>query len=109
MDKRPQLELHRRLARRGVLLEYDTFLNPKYSPDTGVWPLLQQMVSDGLDGQICVGTDMARPTAWARLGGSPGLCALGTQVIPRMRALGFAPPVIARLTGGNILARLVQR
>jgi predicted metal-dependent phosphotriesterase family hydrolase len=108
MDKRPDFELHRTLAQEGVMLEYDTFYRPAYQPEAHVWPLLERMVSAGLDGQIAIGTDMADAGMWMRLGGSPGLVGLITRIIPRLVALGFGPDTIRGLVGGNIARRLAQ-
>jgi hypothetical protein len=45
VDKRPDVGLHRELARAGVLLGYDTFGRPKYNPDQGVWQLIPALVA----------------------------------------------------------------
>jgi len=108
MDKRPDLELHKQLAGEGVLLEYDTFYRPKYRPEENAWPLLEQMVADGLAAGIAIGTDMADAGLWSRLDGGPGLTGLITQIIPRLRAIGCDAQTIHQLTGGNI-SRLLAR
>jgi len=105
LDKRPDLGLHRELARAGVLLGYDTFLRPKYEPERGVWPLLRAMVADGLEGAIAIGLDLAFANMWHYSGG-PGWLALPNQIIPRLRAEGFGAPTILRLTARNVAARL---
>ena len=64
MDKRPDLQLHLELAARGYLLEYDTFLRPKYRPAENVWPLLARALESGLNGAIACGLDLADPTMW---------------------------------------------
>ena len=57
MDKRPDIGLHKELARLGVLLEYDTFYRPDYNPSTNLWPLIEQMVSAGFSDRIALATD----------------------------------------------------
>lgn len=108
MDKRPDYDLHRALARQGVMLEYDTFYRPQYTPDDGVWPLLERMIPDGLWRQVALATDMADATMWGRLGGGPGLTGLMTQIRPRLQAMGASREVVDRLTGGNIASRLAR-
>lgn len=105
LDKRPDLGLHRELARAGVLLGYDTFLRPKYDPERGAWPLLRALVADGLDEAIAIGLDLAPVEMW-RFAGGPGLLALPEQIIPRLRSEGFGAPTILRLTAQNVAARL---
>ena len=90
------------------MLEYDTFYRPKYQPDENVWPLIERMVAEGLGGQVAIATDMAEATMWSRLGGSPGLTGLVTQIVPRLEALGFAPGTIRSLVGENIATRLAR-
>ncbi len=108
MDKRPDISLHRSLAQAGAMLEYDTFYRRKYLPDQHVWQLLEQMVADGLEQQIAIGTDMAEAALWSRFGKGPGLVGLATQIVPRLQAMGFAPATIRRLTGHNIAHRLAR-
>jgi len=107
MDKRPDLGLHRELARAGVLLGYDTFVRPEHNPEEGAWPLLRQMVADGLAGHIAIGLDLAVASMWRHYGGQPGMLALSEQIVPRLRAEGFDESVTAQLTGQNIARYLV--
>jgi predicted metal-dependent phosphotriesterase family hydrolase len=108
IDKRPDFELHRALAQEGVLLEYDTFYRPEYQPETNVWPLLEKMIAASLERQIVIATDMADPGMWTRLGGTPGLTGLVTQIVPRLQAVGFGETTISQLVGGNIANRLAH-
>ena len=108
MDKRSDYPLHAELAREGAMLEYDTFFRPQYRPDEQVWPLLEQMVHNGLDSLVAVATDMADSRMWSRLGGGPGLTGLVNSLVPRMYALGFGEATIQGLAGGNIASRLAH-
>ncbi len=108
LDKRPDLGLHQALAQQGVMLEYDTFYRPRYQPEENVWPLLQQMVAGGFDGQIAIATDMADRSMWSRLGRGPGLTGLITQIIPRLQSVGFGPSTVKQLVGENIAHRLAH-
>lgn len=108
MDKRPDIGLHRALARAGVMLEYDTFYRPQYQPEQRVWHLVEQMVADGLEQQFAIGTDMAHAAMWSRLGTGPGLAGLTTCIVPRLQSIGFALATVQRLVGENIAARLAR-
>jgi phosphotriesterase-related protein len=108
VDKRPDFGLHRELAEAGLLLGYDTFLRPKYQPETGVWPLLRSMVGAGLRGHVAIGLDLARASMWRFGGGELGLLALPNQIIPRLRAEGFDDQTIVSLTAQNIARFLVR-
>ncbi len=106
VDKRPDFGLHRELALAGVMLEYDTFFRPKYEPERHVWPLIRQMASAGLAGQVALATDMADPGLWAELGGAPGLLGIFTIIKEGLTRLSLPPATISGLLGGNIAARL---
>lgn len=108
MDKRADIELHRALAHAGVMLEYDTFYRPKYTPEENLWPLLEQMIADGLASQVALATDMADAGMWTRIGGGPGLTGLFTQIRPRLAEIGVPDETIAQLIGENIAIRLAR-
>jgi len=102
IDKRPDVGLHHDLALTGFRLEYDTFVRPRYSPDQGVWPLLEAMVSRGHARSIAVGLDLADPALWGFAGG-PGLRCLTHDIPLRLRAMGVDDGDVAALVGGTAL------
>jgi 5-phospho-D-xylono-1,4-lactonase len=104
IDKRPDRELHRSLARAGFVLGFDTFARPKYDPERRAWPLLLGLVEDGLAGQVTLGLDLADAGDWNVRGG-PGLTLL-SALAERLRAEGVDAADVAALAGGNAL-RLV--
>ena len=106
MDKRPDPGLHKELARAGVLLGYDTFIRPKYTPEHGAWPLICDMVASGFEKSVAIGLDMAHATMWERYGGSPGMLALPDHIVPRLYAEGMSESDVLRLTARNIAERL---
>jgi phosphotriesterase-related protein len=106
IDKRADFSLHRDLVSAGVLLEYDTFYRPQYAPEANVWPLVERIAAEGLDGGVALATDMADSAMWSRMGGGPGLTGLLDAIIPRLTGLGIPQKSIARLVGGNIASRL---
>lgn len=107
VDKRPDFGLHRELARAGVLLGYDTFARPKYDPEHNVWPLLKQMVADGLEKSVAIGLDLAAAAMWQHYGGGSGMLTLPRDIVPRLHAEGLSDAVIRQLTAQNIAERLV--
>lgn len=108
VDKRPDFGLHQELARAGVLLEYDTFVRPKYRPDKNAWPLLQRMVEAGHATAVALATDSALTSMWRNLGGAPGADALVTVIKPRLEAAALPAEVQDALLGGNIARRLAH-
>lgn len=108
VDKRADFGLHREMAQAGVLLEYDTFLRPRYDPEQRVWPLLFQMIAAGLAGRVALATDMAGGEWWTQIGGGPGPAAFITRIRARLVAAGLDETRIHDLTGGSIAARLTM-
>jgi 5-phospho-D-xylono-1,4-lactonase len=106
MDKRPDHELHRELARTGVLLEYDTFYRPRYDPEKNVWPLLEWMVSAGFDRSVALATDMAETSLWRNFSNAPGLPGFITTIGTRLQNIGIQAGTISQLLGENITRRL---
>lgn len=108
VDKRPDPVLHRELATAGFLLEFDTFLRPKYEPEVRVWPLLEALLQEGLDGAVACALDLADAAQWRFRSGGPGMLGLVEIVRPRLERLGLAQAQIAALLGGNISARIAR-
>ncbi|MFZ3086226.1 MAG: hypothetical protein WA097_06205 [Candidatus Hydromicrobium sp.] len=73
MDKNNNSNLHKTLIKKGVYLEYDTFLRPKYNPEDNVIPLLKDMILSGYAGKILIGSDIDNNTMWKNVGDSGGL------------------------------------
>ena len=106
LDKRPDLGLHRELAQAGFLLEYDTFLRPRYEPERNVWPLLDAMLAEGHARSIACATDLADRSMW-RFGGHPiGVLGLAGVVPDGLRRRGASDAQVRALIGGNVAARL---
>lgn len=106
VDKRPDLQLHRELAKAGFLLEYDTFLRPKYTPADAVWPLIDAMLADGREEAIACGLDLADASLWAFGGGSHGMTGLQSVVAAGLRERGADDEAMRRLLGANVRRRL---
>lgn len=79
-DKVRDPAYHRDLLESGVNLEYDQILRQDPLEDRWTLGLLEQMAGEGYLPQLMVGTDGARRTLWAELGGSPGLADLARRI-----------------------------
>jgi 5-phospho-D-xylono-1,4-lactonase len=106
IDKRSDFILHSELARKGVLLEYDTFYRPKYQPEIYLWPMIRKMVEAGLEDSLVLATDMAESAMYKKIGGGPGLESIPGEVKIRLTELGFSAKAIQQMLGGNIARRL---
>lgn len=71
-DKVSDVGYHRALLETGVFLCYDQGIR---DPEA-TFALVDSMSNEGYIDQVLVGTDGARRSLWATLGGSPGLAAL---------------------------------
>lgn len=71
-DKVSDFGYHRAMAETGVFLCYDQGLR---DPDT-TFGLVAEMIEAGYAARLLMGTDGARRSLWATLGGSPGLASL---------------------------------
>lgn len=77
-DKIPDKGLHADLLASGVNLEYDQALRQAGDEESSTAELLAAMIDAGYLAQLMLGTDGARRTLWASLGGTPGLAWLVT-------------------------------
>lgn len=104
VDKRPDVALHQEMASAGVMLEYDTFLRPKYNPEENVWPLIETMLGDGFADHIALATDMAEQSVWQSAGPKAFILNIGEH----LKAMGIPEEITRKMLGGNILSRLVR-
>lgn len=81
LDRNPDLELHREIAKRGVWLEYDTPGRIKYRPDSQLLDLIER----GDPNRIMLGLDLGQRDYFRAYGGGPGLAYLMNVFAPRMR------------------------
>jgi predicted metal-dependent phosphotriesterase family hydrolase len=63
--------------------------------------LLVHMTSAGHTNQLMLGTDGARRSMWTSLGGSPGLAALSTQLVPLLADQGVDDAAIDQMMVHN--------
>jgi phosphotriesterase-related protein len=106
MDKLMNLNLHKELAKAGILLEYDTFFRPKYSPEENLWILIDEMTKAGLSYRVALATDMAESALYHNLGGGPGLASLPGVIRSRLTKMHIPENNIQQMLGENISRRL---
>ena len=102
MDKRPDIILHTELARKGYLLEYDTFLRPKYEPDKNLWLLIIKMIQAGYEDSIFTGSDIYENEMWDNVSKNGGLPAFFDAITIRLKQSGISSEVIKKIVGGNM-------
>lgn len=71
VDRRVDIDYHRRLLQTGVKLEYDSAFRWKEKPN-GTYRLLEALLPEFPD-QITMGMDAAKHSYWRSYGGEPGL------------------------------------
>ena len=99
-DKLPDPAYHRDLLSSGVNVEYDQSLRHAEEAAPQSARLIGQMWEEGFGSQIMLGTDGARRSLWATLGGSPGLAWLATGFVEILRDHG--------ITESQVRAMLVE-
>ena len=101
-DKIADAGYHRDILSTGAGLCYD---QPLRTPDRTA-DLVAAMVSDGFGRQIFLGTDGARRSLWATLGGSPGLAWLATGFPALLADRGLEATTISALYCDNLAGYL---
>jgi phosphotriesterase-related protein len=82
------IAVHRELCRRGITLEYDTIGRPKYHDDEREGAIITEILEAGYEKQLLLSLDTTRARLYS-YGGSPGLCYILTDFIPRLRRRGI--------------------
>lgn len=100
-DKVPDLSYHRELLASGVNLVYDQALRQPPDERRGTAWLVAEAVSHGFGDQVLLGTDGARRSLWATLGGGPGLAWLATDFVRVLASWGVDDAACRRLFVDN--------
>ncbi len=87
-DKVDDVGYHRDLFATGVNLEYDQALRRPLDATNRTAQLVAEAVGNGHASQLMIGTDGARRTLWASLGGTPGLAWMRTGFLDALGSLG---------------------
>jgi predicted metal-dependent phosphotriesterase family hydrolase len=80
---------HRQILGSGANVEYDQALRQQLTGSTATAELVASMWEEGFGAQIMLGTDGARRSLWAALGGAPGLAWLRSGFPAVMAAYGI--------------------
>lgn len=98
------------LAQAGATLEFDQLTRDhaegSRAPAIG---LITGLVEAGYADRIVIGTDSARRTRWAALGGAPGMSWLASQLPILLTEAGLGPGDIAKIMRDNALRALTWR
>jgi 5-phospho-D-xylono-1,4-lactonase len=100
-DKVADPGYHRELFATGVYLEYDQALRQAPDEERGTAWLTTEMLGAGHGDRLMLGTDGARRSMWASLGGAPGLVWLVTGFTDLLRIRGVTPTQIDAMLVAN--------
>jgi predicted metal-dependent phosphotriesterase family hydrolase len=100
-DKVADVGYHRDLLATGVNVEYDQALRQGPEAEQGTARLVNEVIALGHIRQVMLGTDGARRSMWASLGGSPGLAWLLTDFPRMLEAHGVGPSAVAEMLVAN--------
>jgi phosphotriesterase-related protein len=100
-DKVTDIAYHLDLVASGASLEFDQALRHPLDSGNPTVRLLARLAEAGCISQIVLGTDGARRSMWTAYGGSPGLAALLTGVVPLLRAAGVDEAAMRQVLVAN--------
>ncbi len=110
VDKSNDLAYMIDLAQTGAVLELDQSLRERTKGAESVTVrAVLGLVEAGFEDQLTLGTDGARRTLWAALGGEPGLAWLAAEFPRTLAEAGLAPEVAEKLFHANALRALTWR
>lgn len=89
VDHNPDVEVHKRIADRGVFLQFDGFHRRPNGPDSSIVELLLDLKGSGQGAQILLAMDIARQSRQRSYGGGPGLAHILENIVPRLLRSGF--------------------
>ncbi len=96
-DKVDDIGYHLDLVATGVNVEFDQALRHPIEEGNTTIRLTAGLIEAGHIARVMLGTDGARRSMWTAYGGSPGLAALMTGVIPVLRRMGIEEDAIQGL------------
>ncbi len=99
-DRKPDLEYHRAILRRGVKVEYDNAFRWKAPQGNPTLDLVVRLAPQ-FPNQIMLGMDAARRSYWASYGGKPGLNYLLVEFRRQLRAAGLGEELLENIFVAN--------
>lgn len=110
VDKTHDLSYLRDLAETGAVLELDQALREEAEGERSITVrAVLNLIEDGHAESIVLGTDGARRSLWASLGGAPGLAWLAGGFAEVLSRAGVEPDDLRRIQHGNALRVLSWR
>jgi len=110
VDKSKDLAYLRDVAQTGAVLELDQALrDAALGPRSFTAESIVALVAEGHQDRIVIGTDGARRTLWASLGGAPGLAWLAAEFPSILRGAGLSEAHVSAIMGSNASAALTWR
>lgn len=106
LDRAPDFEAHRALARRGAFLGYDGLAREQRRPYASVSAVVRRLVDEGFAGLILLGGDVGRRRMRTGMGG-PGIAGVLTAMAPELVASGVAREAVDDMLVANA-ARFLQ-
>ncbi len=107
LDKTEDLGYLLEVAARGAYLELDQTLRQQDRGGESITVrAIKTLIDAGYGSRIVVGTDGARRSLWASLGGSPGLAWLASGLPPLLAAAGLDALTVQLIMRDNALAAL---
>jgi phosphotriesterase-related protein len=100
-DKVDDAAYHRDLADAGVMLEFDQGLRHPIDDANPAVTAALGLVTAGRADHLMLATDGARRAMWTAYGGSPGLAALATDLIPFLRHRGVDDATVVEIMVDN--------
>ncbi len=100
LDRLPDLEVHRDLAKRGAFLGYDGLAREKYRPFRAVTEVVRQLILEGFGGQLLLGGDVGRRSMRLASGGL-GIVGVLTTMVPDLRSGGITAESIQEILIAN--------
>lgn len=94
LDRNADLEMHKKVLKLGVYVQYDCFARVKYHPVCDTMDLIKKLSKLGYSNRMMVGGDWGRSSYLKAYGGSPGLEFVSRDIPSLMREYGIDETVI---------------
>lgn len=97
VDRNPDLQYHKKMAKQGVTLGYDGPSRAKYWPDSVLIDLIKGMCEAGYADNIMLGGDNGRASMWPQYGGGYGHNYILDIFVPRLLENGISQEDIDKM------------
>ena len=101
LDRKLDIEYHKRILRHGVYIGVDQIGKVKYGSDEARAEHILNLIKLGYLRQILISGDLARRSYWTSFGGSPGLSNIPVTFVDLLARTGVKPSEIETLLYNN--------